>query len=194
MGRGHRAAERAGRSIAHCRAGVAATGRARRDDARRIQLDVGRQIRGQRDRIRRLLTLFQRELVGRRVNLAEVVDTGVGLRGRTGFHKVRNRDRCQQADDGHNNHDFNQGETRITEVLVRFHLLLVFFFTRREQNSRRVYIITSLFTLIACCNRDGSSLAVLMPELNKNINLVESLFFRLKVSLLPIHHRKNFPT
>ena len=46
------------------------------------------------------------------INLPEIVDAGVLLRGGSGMHEIGNRDRRQQTDDGDNDHDFNQGETR----------------------------------------------------------------------------------
>jgi len=129
--RSHSAAERTGnlgRSTNRER-GVRTTSRARGDLASGIQLDVRGQVRGQaRSREAGGFAVFQRPLIFRSVDLAEVVDTSIGLRGRTGFHEVRNRDRSQQADDGHNNHDFNQGETRPTDVFVRFHLFTVFLY------------------------------------------------------------------
>jgi len=78
---------------ADSRRGVGTTSRAGRNRIRRVQLDVGREVRVHRDRGTRGLALFQRELVGRRIQLAEVVDAGIGLRGRTGLHEVRDRDR-----------------------------------------------------------------------------------------------------
>src|SRR5579862_3084227 len=63
---------------------------------------------------RRALARFQRPLLLGRINLAQVVDARVLLRGRTRLQEVGNRDRCQEADDGHHDHDFHQGETRFT--------------------------------------------------------------------------------
>ncbi len=119
------AAERAGRSRTNNRAGVAAVSRATGDAAGSIQLDIGRQVRVHRDAGAGGLALFQSELVGRRINLAEVVDTGIGLRGGARFHEVRDRDRGEEADDGHNDHDFDEREARFTDVLGRFHLLFI---------------------------------------------------------------------
>src|SRR5262249_13587590 len=44
------------------------------------------------------------------INLLEVGDTGTALTGGAGLHEVGNRDRSQQTDDGHHDHDFNEGE------------------------------------------------------------------------------------
>ena len=137
MARRHCGTNRASRRRAHSGAGVGTTSRTARNLAERIQLDVRGQVRGHGDGGTRGPVVFQRELVGRRVNLAEVVDTGVGLRGGASFHKVRNRDGGQQADDGHNDHDFNQGKTRLADVLIRFHVS-VSIRSRRERRSRRV--------------------------------------------------------
>ena len=120
MGRIQRA-QRAGRGIADFVFRVGTIGRARRNAASGVELDVGSQVGGIVDGRTGDLALFQGPLVGRRVNLAEVVDASVGLRGGTSLHEVRNRDRREEADDGHNDHDFNQRKTRIAEVFVRFH-------------------------------------------------------------------------
>jgi len=69
-----------------------------------------------------LLSFFQTPLLFRRINDAEVVDTGIGLGGLTGAHKVGNRDGSQQADDGHDNHDFNQREAGITICFQCLHV------------------------------------------------------------------------
>ena len=66
-----------------------------------------------RSRRRRSLG-FQRPLLLRTINLAEVVDTSVRAGGFARFHEVRDRDRREEADDGHNDHDFNQREARLT--------------------------------------------------------------------------------
>ena len=118
-------AQGAGRVRADLGNVIAATRRTSRQAARRVQLDVRRQVGGQRDGCTGLFALFQRELVGRRVNLAEVVDAGVGLRGGASFHEVRNRDGRQEADNGHDDHDFHQGETRFTDVFGLFHFCLL---------------------------------------------------------------------
>jgi len=121
--RSHRRAQRAGRRIAHCGVTIGAASRTGRNRTIRIQLDIRRQVIWEVNRCSRCLALFQRELLRRRVNLAEVVDAGIGLRCGAGFHKVRNRDRRQQADNGHNDHDFNQRETSLTEFLGHFHFM-----------------------------------------------------------------------
>src|ERR1017187_57888 len=103
----------AGRRVADRERGcIAAARRTTRNGAHRIQLDIGREVGRPNDGVTAGPVRFQRELVGRRVNLAEVVDAGVGLRGGACFHEVRNRDGRQQADDGHDNHDFYQREAR----------------------------------------------------------------------------------
>ena len=141
----NRGAERAGRGRANRVAGVRTTGRAGRDQVRGVQLDVRGEVRGHRETGTGRFALFQRVLVGRRVQLAEVVDAGIGLRGGTGLHEVRNRDRRQQADDGHDNHDFNQRETRSADVFVRFHVLLFLFHGVGAQPAW-LYISTALPT------------------------------------------------
>jgi hypothetical protein len=44
------------------------------------------------------------------VNLAQVVYAGIFLCGRTSLHEVGNRNRGQESDDGHDDHDFNKRE------------------------------------------------------------------------------------
>ena len=127
-----RAAERAGRRGADHSAGVGATSRAGRNFAGGVQLDIGRQVGAQSYGGPGCLASFESELIGRPVNLAEVVDAGVGLRGGTGFHEVRNRNCRQQADNGHDDHDFHQGEARLTDVFGLFHLFCFLFVTRRN--------------------------------------------------------------
>jgi len=70
---------------------------------------------------------FQTPLLLGSINDAEVVDTGIRLRGLTGAHEVGNRDRRQKADDGHDDHDFHQREAEFTMVFERFHFLLFCF-------------------------------------------------------------------
>ena len=132
-------AQRTGRVRADLREGIRAASRTRRNALVRVQLDIGRQVGGQHDGRTGRFALFQRELVGCRVNLAQVVDAGVGLRGGTGLHEVGNRNRRQQADDGHDDHDFNEGETRFTDVFGLFHFVLLSVFTRRNCTSGGLY-------------------------------------------------------
>ncbi len=56
-------------------------------------------------------TRFQSPLLLRRINLAKVVNTGIGLGRLTSANEVRNRDRSEEADDGDHDHDFDEGET-----------------------------------------------------------------------------------
>ena len=138
MGRRERA-QRAGRVRADRREGISAARRTSRNRIIRVQLDVGRQVAGQRDGRTGGFAGFQRELAGRRVDLTHVVDASIGLRGGTGFHKVRNRNRRQEADDGHDDHDFNEGETRFTDVFGLFHFVLLSVCTRRNCASGGLY-------------------------------------------------------
>ena len=102
--------------------GVSTTSGAARNRTSRVELDVGGQVRGQRGgRATRGLVLFQRPLINSGVDLAHVVNASIGLGRSTRFHEVRNRDGREQADDGHNDHDFNQREARLTGIFVLFH-------------------------------------------------------------------------
>ena len=147
MRRGRERALRAGflRHRAEHSHRVGATRRARRDRAGRVQLDVRGQVGRIAERVAGAFAFFQGELVGRRVNLAEVIDTGIQLGLRTGFHEVRDRDSRQEADDGHDDHDFNQRETRFADVLISFHLF-VFLLMRGGTTQQAGYIIATLFT------------------------------------------------
>ena len=162
VSRGERT-QRAGRVRADSRQGISAVGRAAGDARAGVQLDVGRQIRGQGERRTGRLALFQSPLVGRRVNLAKVVDAGIRLRCRTRFHKVRNRNRCQQADDGHNDHDFYQREARLTDVFGLFHFVYLSFFKRLNIAADGLYD-NDFVHLIVCCNRYTRIIAPPMPK------------------------------
>ena len=54
------------------------------------------------------MTFFQCPLLFGCVYDAQIIDAGIRLGGLPGAHKVGNRDGCQQADNGHDNHDFNK--------------------------------------------------------------------------------------
>ena len=60
---------------------------------------------------------FERPGLNRPVNLAQVVDARIHLSGGTGFHEVWNRDGREQPDDGHDDHDFHQGESLLAGFL-----------------------------------------------------------------------------
>ena len=74
------------------------------------------QVHGQRgslDRVSAVLAGFQRVLLDRAVNQAQVVDTGVFASRFTSFDEVRNSNRGQETDDCHNDHDFNERKARL---------------------------------------------------------------------------------
>ena len=160
---GGQGAQRASRRGANRSERVRTSGRARGDVASGVQLDVRREVGGQHNRITGLFALFQGELVGRRVNLAEVVDASVGLRLSARFHEVRNRNCRQEADDGHDDHDFDEREARITEVFVSFHFTVCFLLWRGVNKQQAGLYDYNFVHLIACCNRDNNVLAVAMP-------------------------------
>ena len=85
---------------------VAAARRAVRILAASAAPQVGRNV-GRRHCGRRGNLVFQRPLLDCSINLAEVVDARILLRGGAGLDEVGNRDRCQEADDGHHDHDFD---------------------------------------------------------------------------------------
>ena len=107
---------------------VATARRAGGDGASNVQLDVRRQSRSQ-GRVHRStggLVGFQGPLINSGVNLTHIVNTGIGLGGGTRFHEVRDSDSREQADDGHDNHDFNQRKARLAGILVLFHFIFTF--------------------------------------------------------------------
>jgi hypothetical protein len=98
------------------------------------------------------LTFFQGPLLFGCVNDAEVIDAGIGLRGLTGFHEVGNRDRSQEANDGHHDHDFNQRESRPGIVPSRFHSFAFSFYGGTQQQAD---LYDDCFcSNIACRNRN----------------------------------------
>ena len=54
--------------------------------------------------------LFQGPLALGAVNNTEVADAGIGLRGGAGAHEVRNRDGGEEADNGDDDHNFDERE------------------------------------------------------------------------------------
>ena len=68
--------------------------------------------RAQHDVVRAVLAVFQRPLLDRTVDQAEVVDASIFASGFTSFDEVRDRDCGQEADDRDDDHDFNEGEAR----------------------------------------------------------------------------------
>ena len=64
--------------------------------------------------------ILQRILLDGAVDLPQVVDAGILLRRRARFHEVGDRDRGEQPNDGHHDHDFNQREA-LLPVCSCFH-------------------------------------------------------------------------
>ena len=61
---------------------------------------------------RAVLAVFQRPLLDRTVDQAQVVDASIFASGFTSFDEVRDRNRGQETDDCHHDHDFNEREAR----------------------------------------------------------------------------------
>ena len=116
----------AGRAVADRADSVGAAGRATRDVAAGVKLDIGFDL-AQGNGVATRLLVFERPLLDSAVNLAKVVDTGVLLRGRAGLNEVRDRNGRQQTDDRHDDHDFNQCEASFGFVL-NFHINRFFAF------------------------------------------------------------------
>jgi len=110
VGRGDRGAQVTGRIVSDCGTSISATRRTRRNFAGRVQFDIRRQVTGIGDGVTRCFALFDGELLGRGVNLPQVVDARIGLGRGPGLHEVGNGDSRQKADNGHNDHDFHQCE------------------------------------------------------------------------------------
>jgi hypothetical protein len=128
MRRGRQGVQRASRGSANGAFRISAAGRAAGNRACGVQLDIVRQV------VREIYGRaggqfgFQRILIGRRVNLAEVVDAGVLLGGGACFHEVGDGDGRQEADDGHDDHDFHQRETALADVFYCLHFSLFFLY------------------------------------------------------------------
>lgn len=60
------------------------------------------------NRSRRVLLLLECPLLHRAIDLTQIIDASVHLRGCPSPNEVRNRDGCQQTDDGYHNHDLHQ--------------------------------------------------------------------------------------
>jgi hypothetical protein len=146
-----RAARNHGQRIDVVSIGILLGQRAQRHDRARaaeVRYDVG----GGRHRAGRF-ALFQGPLLLGRVNDAEIVDASIGLGGLTSFHEIRNRDSRQEADDGHNDHDFNQRKAGLTSIFDCFHFIYFLFGAAVEQNGRRVIYDNIFVHLIVCRNR-----------------------------------------
>ena len=144
-GKGGRGVQRAGRQGA-----TAAT--------TNVRLDVA----GNR-RSRGVGFVFQSPFLLGAVDLAEVVDARVLLRGRAGMHEVRDRDSGEEADNCDDNHDFNQGETGFARG-VAFHTI-TFSFLRgvNEATGGLLYDYEISFTELPIANRTWDK-AAQMPQ------------------------------
>ena len=108
-----RRAERAGRGIRdRSPFGVNAAGGTRRQLTAAAQPQVRLQIAQQIGCIGRKL-LIDREFLQRRLELPQVINTGVSLRGGAGLYEIRNSDRRQCADEGDYEHDLDECESGV---------------------------------------------------------------------------------
>ena len=92
----------------------------------------------------RPLIQLQRPLLNGAINLAQVVDAGIALRGLARLDEVGDGNRSQQANDGHYDHDFHQRETRFAGCSILHYF--TFRLLRREQSTGRVILLLFLFT------------------------------------------------
>ena len=67
------------------------------------------------------LASFDGELIDGGVNLAQIIDAGIGLRRGSGTGQVGNGDSRQQADDGYYDHDFHERKASQTALVMHFH-------------------------------------------------------------------------
>ncbi len=144
MSRGHNRAHRFGGYVDNCIAICKRSGRAARrarDRAFQIAADVRERNSGVGSRLG-----FQCPLLDSAINLAQVVDAGILLRGGAGPNEVRNGNRRQKADDGHDDHDFHQGEPGFARGVDLHIVLLTFLSLRREPEQRAGYYNYGLFT------------------------------------------------
>ena len=101
-------------------AGRQAAGRVRTDHCDRVRsaaragrvcLDVRRSEVGRRNGCTGVELRFHGVLLLGRVDLLQVGDTGILSAGRSCLNEVRHGDGHENADDQHDDHDFNKGET-----------------------------------------------------------------------------------
>src|SRR6266540_4837504 len=140
----------------------------------RVVLQIGGDVGGG-GKIAGALLQFERPLILRAFNDAEVVDDRVQLGCFTSFHEVGNRDRRQQTNDGHNDHDFHEREAGLTVCLDLhscFCLSYYLFCLLRGVNYAKggLLLVLTLFTDIAFCNR----VAPEYSKQNATVNLVDS--------------------
>src|SRR5436189_383084 len=99
---------------------------------------------GVRRGIRRLLAVFQRPLLRITVKPTTRVETSTGPRRLTSTNEIRDRNRRQQADDRHDDHDFHEREARLTGGHFHTYFILPFSW-RCELSYRRVTYLLILF-------------------------------------------------
>ena len=117
------------RNCAHGLKIVYAPGGVTGNAAGRVQLDVGRDIIRIIDHVSEMFSFFERELLDCGFNLSQIVDAGGSLRFGAGMHEAGNSDCRQQANDGHNNQDFHQRESRPKQSPGGFQTMFSFGYT-----------------------------------------------------------------
>ena len=95
------------------------------------------------------------------LNLLEVGNAGIGLGGRARTHKVGNRDRSQEADDGHHDHDFNEGEAGLTER-INLHNCFCLSLAARTKTVGGLFVLLHIVHRLPTANRNPP-LAAEMP-------------------------------
>src|SRR5206468_3944276 len=83
-------------------------------------LQVVRPIRSTDDRTAGFV-VFDRILVDGGIDQAQVIDDAARLRAFAGAKEAGDRDGGEQSDDGHDNHNFDQGKAGSTRSEIHFH-------------------------------------------------------------------------
>ena len=130
------------------RKGAGRIRRAARERAKITAAHVGLDVRLRRGGVGGSL-VFQGPLLLGTVNLTEVVDAGILLRGGAGANEVGNRDGGQETDNGHDDHDFHQREALFAGFIL-FHNYIAFSTSRPERNNWRVNIISNRSFIANC--------------------------------------------
>jgi len=156
------------RNSAHCIECISTADRAARNRIISVQFEVGCQVRCQTgSRVARFFPLFQCPFGDCAINLMQIVDASVSLRGGARVHKTGNGNRRQDTDNGHNDHDFHQREARHPSGFGSFHIKLTFS-VRRELRNRRVIMITIIVHSLPAAAASAFQPAMPMPESSSN--------------------------
>ena len=102
----------------------------------------------------RVFLVLERPLLDRAVDLPQIIDAGILLRGGAGADKVGDGDGSQQADNCDHDHDFHQRETRLAGS-SNLHTVFVFLLCGVNETTGGLIISANFRSLIACRNRSS---------------------------------------